>query len=63
MTIRNVLAAAVFGAAAILASTGGAASAACEPLTQPVCPGSIRSPRDLYCWRDPNQIPGIHCRW
>lgn len=63
MTIRNVLAAALLAATAPLVSTGGAASAACEPLTERICPGTIRDPDDLYCWRDPSRIPGIYCRW
>ena len=63
MTIRNALAAVLLAAGAVTA-LGGAASAACEPLTQPVCPGTIRDPRDIECWSTQDQIPPeIWCRW
>ena len=64
MTFRNALAAALLGAAAIVTTAGGAASAVCEPLTQPVCPGTIRDPRDIECWSSREEIPPrVWCEW
>lgn len=63
MTARTALAAALLAAAALVGTTGGAASASCEPLTAPICPGVVRDPDDLRCWRDPSRIPGIYCEW
>lgn len=59
--IRNAVVAALLVATGVLA-TGGAASAACEPLLAPVCPGAIRDPRDIECWHEPS-TGRIWCEW